>query len=180
MQEWDELDADNKPVRCRYCGMPVSMCDCASQKKTGPTIISFTVPGIPVAKGRARSRHVKTRDGREFDMHYTPKKTADAEETFVARSLEFRPAQPLTGALRLQLTFVLPCPKSAPRSLRDASAHGAYPPHIKRPDLDNLEKLVKDACNGVFWNDDSQVFDVIKKKVYGVVPRTEVRIEEAE
>lgn len=134
-------------------------------------ILTFTVLGIPVAKGRGRVA--------VFAGHahvFTPAKTRNAEQTFVARSLEFRPPTPLAGALRLQLTFVLPCPKSAPRSLKDQL--GAYPPHTKRPDLDNLEKLVKDACNGVFWNDDSQVFDVVKRKVYGLVPRTEVRIEE--
>jgi len=134
-------------------------------------IISFTVLGVAVAKGRGR---VSTFGGHA--RVYTPSKTRQAEETFVARSLAFRPKTPLTGPIRLNLIFVMPCPKSAPRSLKDQLI--AYPPHTKRPDLDNLEKLVKDALNGVFWVDDAQVFDVVKKKVYGMMPRTEVTIEE--
>lgn len=134
-------------------------------------IITFTVLGAAVAKGRGRA----TIAGGHARI-YTPAKTRDAEQTFVARSLEFRPPEPLRGPLRLQLTFVMPCPKSAPRSLKDRL--GMYPPHVKRPDLDNLEKLVLDACNGVFWIDDAQVFDVSKRKVYGTVPMIVVRIEE--
>lgn len=146
------------------------------------TQIRFEVLGVPVAKGRARHRHVKTAGGKEFDMAYTPKKTADAEETFVARSLAFAPAEPLSGPVRLTLNFIMPIPKSAPKSLRERVTDppiGAVPvPHTKRPDLDNLEKLVKDACNGVFWKDDSQVFAVIKRKIYGTTPRTIVTIDE--
>jgi Holliday junction resolvase RusA-like endonuclease len=36
----------------------------------------------------------------------------------------------------------------------------------KKPDLDNLLKLLKDACNGIVWMDDSQVVIMIAKKVY--------------
>jgi Holliday junction resolvase RusA-like endonuclease len=140
-------------------------------------IIRFSVAGVPVAKGRARYRHVKTRAGREFNTAYTPKKTADAEETFVARSLAFAPSTPFAGALRLSLVFVLPIPASLSKPKRAAIVDGSTP-HVKRPDLDNLEKLIKDACNGVFWIDDSQIFEVSKRKVYGAVPRTDVTIEE--
>lgn len=147
------------------------------------TNLRFEVLGVPVAKGRARHRHVKTAGGKEFNMAYTPKKTAEAEETFVARSLAFAPPEPLAGPIHLTLDFILPIPKSAPRSLRERvdreGMFGAYGvPHTKRPDLDNLEKLVKDACNGVFWKDDSQVFAVVKRKIYGTIPRTIVEIEE--
>jgi Holliday junction resolvase RusA-like endonuclease len=142
-------------------------------------MIRFEVLGVPVAKGRARHRHVKTKTGAEFNMAYTPKKTAEAEETFVARALAFAPSAPLAGPIRLSLVFVLPLPKSAPRKLRERLGDPSDMPHVKRPDLDNLEKLVKDACNGVFWIDDSQVFEVTKRKIYGAVPRTKVEIWEA-
>lgn len=138
------------------------------------TIFSFTVPGVATAKGRGRATVTKAGHVRV----YTPEKTRAAEETFVARSLAFRPRTPLSGPIRLVLKFVMPCPKSAPRSLKDRL--GVQPPHTKRPDLDNLEKLVKDACNGVFWIDDAQVFEVSKTKVYGIIPQIEVWIEEME
>lgn len=39
--------------------------------------------------------------------------------------------------------------------------------HTKRPDIDNLAKLVLDAGNGVLWEDDSQVCHLDVRKVYG-------------
>lgn len=39
--------------------------------------------------------------------------------------------------------------------------------HKKRPDVDNLAKLVLDAGNGVLYEDDSQVCDLHIQKVYG-------------
>jgi Holliday junction resolvase RusA-like endonuclease len=141
------------------------------------SVISFEVPGVAVAKGRGRAAVVAGH------AHvFTPAKTREAEQTFVARSLEFRPPYPLTGPILLSLTFILPIPKSAPKKTRmlmeSEAALGHDQPHTKRPDLDNLVKLVKDACNGVFWMDDSQVYAIGARKLYGAIPRTIVRIEE--
>lgn len=48
-----------------------------------------------------------------------------------------------------------------------------------KPDLDNLEKNIKDALNGVAWHDDAQVCDVTKKKRYATRrPYIEIRIIE--
>jgi len=45
-----------------------------------------------------------------------------------------------------------------------------------RNDIDNLMKLVMDAINGIFFEDDGQVCMVMAKKVYSDVPRTTVTI----
>ena len=50
-----------------------------------------------------------------------------------------------------------------------------------RVDIDNLEKTVLDAGNGVAWLDDSQIIDLHSRKFLGCAdPRTEVRLEEVE
>lgn len=49
-------------------------------------------------------------------------------------------------------------------------------PQWPRKDIDNLEKAVLDALNGVAWHDDSQVVRVVKSKSYGTEARTTVRI----
>ncbi|WP_268602553.1 RusA family crossover junction endodeoxyribonuclease, partial [Escherichia coli] len=36
-----------------------------------------------------------------------------------------------------------------------------------KPDSDNVEKAIKDGCNGVVYRDDVQVVDDGKTKVYG-------------
>lgn len=52
----------------------------------------------------------------------------------------------------------------------------------KRPDGDNLLKMVGDALNGIVWKDDGQIVDGRVRKFYheiGGAPRTEITIAEA-
>lgn len=140
--------------------------------------ISFIVRGAPQPKKAIKTRLFKTGQGenaRVVAHHYKHPKTREAEETFIARAAGHIPAQPFTGPIRLELLFVLPLPQSWSRKKRIAF-NGK--PHVARPDLDNLEKVVKDACNGAFWIDDKQVCDVVKRKIYGSIPSTEVTITE--
>lgn len=37
---------------------------------------------------------------------------------------------------------------------------------VVRPDIDNLQKGIFDALNGVCWKDDSQIVEVLAQKVY--------------
>lgn len=96
---------------------------------------------------------------------------------FAARAIRFRPAEPLTCPLRLELRFFFAVPESWSRWQREAALAGEYQ-HITKPDADNLLKLVKDALNSIFWFDDKQICDVQMIKRYDRSPRTEIRIFE--
>ena len=50
--------------------------------------------------------------------------------------------------------------------------------HTKKPDIDNLCKFLFDCCNGVVFNDDSQIFQLSASKTYAELPRTEFTIIE--
>jgi Holliday junction resolvase RusA-like endonuclease len=128
--------------------------------------ISFTIPGAPQSKGRPRFARVG-----KFVRTYTPEKTAAAEHTLVARAMEFRPEKPFGCPLRLSVQFMMPIPESWPKKRKFLAEAGAMP-HVGKPDLDNLIKLLKDALNGVFWIDDKQVFSIQASKYYGPVPET--------
>lgn len=132
--------------------------------------ITFDVPGVPVAKGRGRA-YVRTVGGHARAGVYTPEKTRRAEESFAARAIGHRPAQPISGPIAIDVLFVLPVPASW-----SAKKRATVTAHTSRPDLDNLLKLFKDALNGVFWLDDRQIFSVQARKVYGAVPQTVVSI----
>ena len=72
----------------------------------------------------------------------------------------------------MALTFMMPRPKSLPKKF-------VY--HIKKPDLDNLGKSVKDALQGIIYKADSQIMILLLEKQYtldeyGVA----VRMEEIE
>jgi len=132
-------------------------------------MIKFTVLGVPTAKGRARSFN-----GR----HLTPAKTKHTENDFRAQAiLQHRPEKPHEVPVRLDVEFYMPIPASYTKKRKKAIAEGLELP-AKKPDLDNLVKLVKDALNEVYWNDDCQVVEVHAKKLYGEQPRTEVKISE--
>jgi len=138
--------------------------------------IEFTVYGEPVPKGRHRRAYNK-KTGKVFE-HPDPK-TVIAENDFLLQSLKTKPDKPIDGYIRLSLTVIRSPLKSFRKWEKEIINSGGLLPNIKRPDLDNYFKLVKDAMNGVYWLDDSQV--VLYKdsgKWYGNPPRTEVIVEE--
>jgi len=46
-----------------------------------------------------------------------------------------------------------------------------------KPDIDNLVKGIKDSLSKVLWYDDSQVTELVARKLYSDNPRAEVTIE---
>lgn len=121
-------------------------------------MISIMIPIAPVAWGRVKR-------GR-YGQAYVPAKTRSFERDagLIIKSKYSGP--PLSGALKLTVTFVLARPKGTKRE---------YP--SVRPDLDNYEKAILDAGNGILWKDDGQICGVIKWKVYGDSPHITLRVE---
>ena len=132
-------------------------------KESGGKMIKFTVKGLPVAKGRPRFAMRG-----KFATIYTPKKTKDAEENFLAQAVKYAPKKPLEGPLSVIMQIYKPKPKSKPKKIFFWTT---------KPDLDNFIKIL-DALNGVFWLDDSQIVEIRAKKYYGEPARTEIQIFE--
>lgn len=130
-------------------------------------MIEFFVPGKPVAKQRARTV-TRGKGGKPlpFARTYTPKETASYENLVkVTASQAMNGKEIMSGPLRLTLIFYLPMPSSWSEKRKDEALRGEIRA-TKKPDLDNLEKSIKDGCNKVVWNDDSQVVSVSKDKIY--------------
>jgi Holliday junction resolvase RusA-like endonuclease len=131
--------------------------------------VKFIVPGTPTAKGRAQPDR--------FGNMRTPEKTIKAErqvEELAEKAMRKR--EPLFGAIRISLTFVFDVPAGWNRAQR-ADALSGLMPHISKPDIDNIEKMVLDGMNGVVYYDDSQVAEVYKRKRYGSGNRIEVLVD---
>lgn len=56
-------------------------------------------------------------------------------------------------------------PRSYTKGKRLAAAHNMILP-AKKPDADNIAKIVCDALNGIAYKDDAQIVSMIVKKVY--------------
>jgi len=126
-----------------------------------PKIFKFTIRGNPVAwKRPGQSR---------WGRYDTQKSLKDALGSIFKVGLTNHP--PLLGKIKLIAVFFMPIPKSLPTKDREGW-------HTKRPDLDNLVKLMMDAMNGIVFKDDSQVCAIIAMKGYGEIPRTELTIME--
>ena len=132
--------------------------------------IKFTVYGPP----KPQARH---RTGKGFS--YDP--SAKIKENFAIIAQQSRPDVPLSGPLRMVLTFYFPRPKSHYRTgKRSSELKDNMPQYYTckgRNDWDNLGKLVCDALNGIMFEDDGQIASAAVTKWYSTTPRTEVLIQ---
>ncbi len=125
-------------------------------------------PGEPVAKARARI----TRFG-----NYTPDKTKAAQRRLkdlfmIAWCTEG--FDKIEGPIELSCKFWLQIPKSASKKKRAAMIGQ---PCLKKPDVDNLKKLVLDAGNEAeIWGDDCQVYKIQAEKFWSETPGTSIKI----
>ena len=115
--------------------------------------IDFRYYGTPIGKERARVVNRRA---------YTPAKTKGYEEAVTAAVLDVWVGEPIAGVpMKMRCDFYMPFPKSYSRRKRSELR---LTEHIQKPDLSNLVKAVEDACTGVVYQDDSQVYYVEARK----------------
>ena len=126
-------------------------------------MITITIPGTPVGKGRPRF----ARRG-AFVKTYSPEKTQNYEALVkMAAGEAMEGIEPLQGAVKIELWFYFTPPASWSNKKALAALAGDIH-HTKTPDCDNLIKSVLDACNGIVWLDDKQVVQATVSKRYGI------------
>lgn len=121
--------------------------------------MQFTVKGKP--QGKARPRF----SPRSHTI-YTPSKTT-AYERIIA--LEFKTAGgkclPAGHYVAVDVLAFFPIPKSYSRHKRQDCIDGKIRPD-KKPDSDNILKVVLDGLNGYAYDDDKQIVEAICRKYY--------------
>lgn len=117
--------------------------------------LSFFVTGIPLAQGRPRFR----RAGKVVQT-YEPATSKSWKESVRWQAIEYMRKEKkgmIEGAMEASLVFLLPRPKSLPKKVKH---------HTKKPDLDNLEKSIFDALEGIAYKNDSQICKMTGQKLY--------------
>ena len=133
------------------------------------TCIRFSVPGEPVGKARPRF----TKNGHA----YTPDKTRSYEAIVRLCAIKaMKGKKLLTGAISLTVTAFFPMPKYFTKAIREKALSGELL-HQKKPDWDNVGKIISDALNGVVYADDATVSRASVSKRYSDFPRVEVSVE---
>lgn len=131
-------------------------------------MIEFTIPGIP-------AKHVETR----FANGHAYSPCTKAKQDLKNKMLLYAPETPSEGPIILEATYFMPTPKSFSKKKKqmftEYEKSGDPVEHTKKPDTCAMNKILKDAMEGIFYKNDSQVFDEHFRKVYGQEPRTEVR-----
>jgi len=97
----------------------------------------------------------------------------------VAAAKTMKESLPYNCPIMLSIKFYMPIPKSYSKKARLNIVTNGFI-HTKRPDIDNLVKLILDSLNGVCWVDDSQIILLNVMKLYAATedPRTEIKVKE--
>lgn len=134
-------------------------------------IYEFEVPGKVIGKGRPR---LNTYTG----VVYTPTKTKDyetlVEQYFLLKYPRFKI---LEGRLKVSILAYFAIPKSTKKSDINEMLENNISP-TKKPDIDNIVKIVLDSMNRFAFKDDIQITKLEVEKRYGLEEKVCIKIEE--
>lgn len=134
--------------------------------------IRFTVLGEPKGKGRPR---FNTRTGHAK----TPKDTVNYESLvrleYAQQTDGFRFQDDAMLDMRILAYYSIPQSKS--KKVKAAMLNNEIRP-TKKPDMDNVVKIIADSLNQVAYRDDTQIVDCQCRKFYSEQPRVEVIIKQ--
>jgi len=135
--------------------------------------ICFEIPGEP--QGKRRARFFKAG---HFIKSYGDPKTVNYE-TFIREMfcLSYPEFIPLEGQLDIEIMAFCAMPKSISKKKRELMQSGSLRP-AKRPETDNIAKVILDALTGLTFKNDSQVVRLLVEKAYSDRPRVEIRAKE--
>lgn len=134
--------------------------------------VEFTIPGEPKGKGRPR---FSTKSG----SAYTPQATVSYENLVKVEyqrqlgNKRFEDGKPL----KMTIYANYPVPKSTSKSKSVQMLHGIIRP-TKKPDMDNIAKIIADSLNQIAYRDDAQIVELFINKGYAAIPQVQVSIEE--
>ncbi len=124
-----------------------------------PAAVAVVVPGPPCAQGRGRA--VRVGAGLRVVDPARSRSWKGAAQVHLLQAMDGRPL--MTGPLAVEMLAVFALPKGQERRQGVPRRW-----HAKRGgDVDNLAKALLDAATGVVWADDSQVAELLVRKVVG-------------
>ena len=139
-------------------------------------VINIVIPGIPIAKERARSGIIGYGARKGDKCFYTPPKTYNYENLIKILSFqEMKGRKPFDEAVYVEMKVYLPIPESWSAKIKKKALDGEMMPS-KKPDLDNYIKSVLDGMNKVVFTDDSLIVKITAQKAYSNKPRVEIKV----
>lgn len=130
--------------------------------------VIFAIMGEPRGKGRPRF----TKTGHA----YTDEKTKQYESLVILSYRSIAKGYKFTSPVRVTIMAHFKPPKKSKKVVGDMLAGHILP--TKKPDADNIAKIILDGLNRIAWDDDTQVVDLSIGKYYSDEPRVAVMVEE--
>ena len=131
----------------------------------------FEVPGKITGKGRPR---VNTTTA----IAYTPNKTKEYEDLIKQYFImKFRGIKPLDGRISVTIKAYFSIPKNTSKAKTEEMLNNTISP-AKKPDIDNIAKIILDALNKLAFNDDNQITKLNIEKVYSEEEKVSILIEQ--
>lgn len=129
--------------------------------------IEFEIFGKPMGKGRPRLSRYGT---------YTPEKTVNYENyvklCFINKYKDYTPTE---KPLKAKITAFFEVPTSYSKKKKKELIGQ---PHTKKPDIDNISKIILDSLNKLAYKDDNQIAKLEVEKLYGEQAKVVLEIEE--
>lgn len=134
-------------------------------------IYEFEVPGKIIGKGRPR---LNSYTGNV----YTPTRTKDyetlIEQYFLLKYPRFKM---LEGRIKISMIAYFSIPKATKKSMLEDMLEDKISP-TKKPDIDNIIKIVLDSMNRFAFKDDIQITKLEAEKRYDLEEKIQIKIEE--
>ena len=134
-------------------------------------IYEFEVEGD--IKGKARPR-VNSYTG----IVYTPNNTKNYEDLikqyFVIKYPRYTPME---NRIHMQIISYFKLPQNSSKTVKSQMLDGTISP-TKKPDIDNIAKIVLDALNKMAFKDDNQITKIELEKKYAEKEKLYIKIEE--
>lgn len=135
--------------------------------------LELVIPGEPCAQGRPRFSTVGG-----FVKAYDPEKSRNYKafvKCVVMDSIK-KTGWTLTDLpLCVEITAFMGIPSSKPKKFKERALAGLERPN-KKPDVDNMFKIITDALSGIVYKDDKQIVSAKVSKYYTDIPYVAVKI----
>lgn len=131
----------------------------------------FEMIGEPVGKARPR---MNTRTGRAYTPTNTKLYEYSLRQWFIR---EYPYFVPIESRVKVTIIAYFGIPKSTSKKKAAEMIAGNISP-TKKPDADNIIKIVLDAMNNFAFKDDTQVTKLEIEKKYDSTPRIYIKVEE--
>lgn len=129
----------------------------------------------PKTTAQASNRILKTKSGRYFIGKMQSSKAKQTESDLVNLLYPYVPAEPLKGALKVEIKWVYVWTASEPKK----NKINGFKYCDTRPDADNICKLLFDTMTRLsFWKDDSQISVLNFQKMWADEPKIIINIEQ--